>query len=215
MSSFTNFSGTVRPLLTDKARQASFDEIPIISLTAPEPELIDAIRDACTRIGFFYVRDHGVSQPTIDRTFEYAKKFFGQRAEEKEEVHIKKSRTMRGWDPVKEPKSEWEMGVDRNGTRKQDQKETFCWAYETALDPDFEGEDEKRKKGWTISFANFDFVSCFLSHLSSRSRPSLILISWISHYISFSIRHICCAWPRYKFTLQMNTETSPHSMRRR
>lgn len=143
MATFTNFSGTVRPLLTDKARHASFDEIPIISLTAPEPELIDSIRDACTRIGFFYVRDHGVSQPTIDQAFEYAKRFFAQKTEEKEKIHIRESKTMRGWDPVKEPKSVYEMGVDRNGTRKQDQKETFCWGYETALDPDFKGNDDK------------------------------------------------------------------------
>ncbi len=145
MSSFTNFSGTVRPLLTDKARQASFDEIPVISLMAPELELINAIRDACTRIGFFYIRDHGVSQPMIDRAFKYAERFFGQNAEKKEEVHIRKSRTMRGWDPIKEPKPESEMGIDRDGTRKQDQKETFCWGYETMLDPDSKGEDEKRK----------------------------------------------------------------------
>lgn len=167
MSTFTNFSGTVRPLLADKARHASFDEIPVISLKAPELELIDAIRDACTRVGFFYIKDHGVSQQTIEQTFEYARKFFGERAEEKEAVHIRKSKTMRGWDPIKEPKPQSEMGVDRNGIRKQDMKETFCWGYDTTLDPDYEGDDNKRKQRSfqcfnlglnCLAFFCFDFV---------------------------------------------------------
>jgi hypothetical protein len=151
MSTFTNFSGTLRPLLSDKARDSSFDEIPLISLAAPEAELINAIRDACTRVGFFYIKDHGVGQDTIEETFEYAKKFFHQKAELKEDAHIKKSKTHRGWDPVKEVKLEFESKLmARNKDRKQDMKETFGWGYETMLDPDYEGEDDKRKQGVSI-----------------------------------------------------------------
>lgn len=204
MSTFTNFSGTVRPLLTDKARQPSFDEIPIISLQAPELELIDAIRDACTRVGFFYVKDHGVSQQTVEQVFVYAKKFFDIKTEEKEEVHIRKSKTMRGWDPVKEPKPESEMGVDRNGNRKQDMKETFCWGYDTSLDPDFIGEDDKCKRSPTWPrLPWFAFPLCW-TLLGSVSSLYLVLIY-----------HIYCTSPCSGGKMSPNTDAEHHSMRRR
>lgn len=53
---FTSFSGRKRTLASNTARKAEFDEIPIISLESPEEELIAKLHDACTRVGFMYIK---------------------------------------------------------------------------------------------------------------------------------------------------------------
>lgn len=53
---FTSFSGRKRQLAGNVARKADFDEIPTISLRAPEEQIIEQLRDACTRVGFFYIK---------------------------------------------------------------------------------------------------------------------------------------------------------------
>lgn len=53
---FTSFSGRKRQLVGNVARKADFDEIPTISLRSPEEQIIEQLRDACTRVGFFYVK---------------------------------------------------------------------------------------------------------------------------------------------------------------
>jgi isopenicillin N synthase-like dioxygenase len=125
--SFTHFDGSVRPTLSDTARNTTFDQIPIISLKAPTAQLIDAIRDACTRVGFFYISDHGVPQSIIDSALENAEKFFSQTSHAKDEVHARKSKTMRGYQPM-------EMA-------NPDLREIFAWGYEKELDPNFQCED--------------------------------------------------------------------------
>lgn len=52
---FTSFSGRKRHLAGDAVRKAEFHEIPTISLAAPEEEVLEQLRDACTRVGFFYI----------------------------------------------------------------------------------------------------------------------------------------------------------------
>lgn len=135
-STFKNYDGSVRPLLSDVSRQATFDEIPIISLTASPSELTDAIRDACGRVGFFYIRDHGIPQSVIDAAFEQAAAFFTQSRDVKDEVNIKKSKAMRGWEPMP---ATW---IDP--TKKPDRKETFAWGYEPSIDPAASQEDRDR-----------------------------------------------------------------------
>lgn len=137
---FTHYSGTTVTLTSDIARAASFDEIPLISLTTSHDELIAAVRDACTRVGFFYVRDHGVSQDVIDGAFGAAREFFAQPQDVKEDVHIKKSRIMRGYEPY--------AVVQLDKSKKPDLNEAFAWGYERAIDPLAKGEevkDEARK----------------------------------------------------------------------
>ena len=53
---FTSFSGRQRQLAGNTARKAEFSEIPTISLADPEDQIISDLRDACTRIGFFYIK---------------------------------------------------------------------------------------------------------------------------------------------------------------
>ncbi|QJQ93869.1 MULTISPECIES: isopenicillin N synthase family oxygenase [Halomonadaceae] len=50
----------------------------------------EAIRQACTEVGFFYIVNHGLSQPTIDEALTAAKAFFDLPLERKVEVAVDK-----------------------------------------------------------------------------------------------------------------------------
>ena len=128
MSAFTSFSGKTRTITSnDSVRAASASEIPIISLEAPLSELIFHLRDACTRVGFFYIKDHDVPQEIIDATFTCAENFFTLDEETENEVHYKKSKILRGYEPSDE--------VRTDETRKPDVNEAFNWGYSAELDP--------------------------------------------------------------------------------
>lgn len=117
-------------------RQASLDEIPIIDIGA----MIDgteeqrakvgvALRDACTNIGFFYIRNHGVPQDVIDRTFAVAKRYFAQDTETKMRHHVSKSLNNRGYAALLEENTD--------PTARGDLHESFDVALEVpADDPD-------------------------------------------------------------------------------
>tara|TARA_R110002060_G_scaffold21050_5_gene28624 strand:- start:80 stop:1189 length:1110 start_codon:yes stop_codon:yes gene_type:complete len=128
MAAFTSFSGKTRIVANDAAlRQATFSEIPIISFSSPLPELIDQLRNACTKVGFFYIKDHDVPQKVIDDTFKCAQGFFSLEREVKDEVHYKKSAILRGYEPPAE--------VRTDETKKADMNEAFNWGYSSELDP--------------------------------------------------------------------------------
>ncbi|MCP4329707.1 MAG: isopenicillin N synthase family oxygenase [Alphaproteobacteria bacterium] len=55
------------------------------------------IGDACRNIGFFYVRNHGVPDALVARTFAEAKRFFDLPAERKHEIAIENSSCHRGF----------------------------------------------------------------------------------------------------------------------
>lgn len=132
---FTSFAGNKRTIASDTARTASFKEIPIISLKSPKPELISQLRDACTRVGFFYIQDHDVPQAKIDKTFHIAKSFFAQEQAVKNAINYKKSKILRGYEPPAE--------VRTDETKKADLNEAFNWGYERDLDLDRgEGDEE-------------------------------------------------------------------------
>ncbi|KAM3423615.1 hypothetical protein BST61_g1038 [Cercospora zeina] len=114
MAEFTSFSGRKRQLAGDEARKAEFHEIPIISLTHPEPNIIEQLRDACTQVGFFYVMDHGVSQEVIDGIFETAERFFDQPLETKSEIHYKLSKVLHGYQPISEVRTDESKRADLN-----------------------------------------------------------------------------------------------------
>lgn len=128
MSAFTSFSGKSRVVANDNTvRNATASEIPIISLQAPLYELLDQLRDACTRVGFFYIKDHGVPQEIIDATFGCARDFFALDIEAKNEVNYKKSKILRGYEPMDE--------VRTDESKKPDMNEAFNWGYSPELDP--------------------------------------------------------------------------------
>jgi isopenicillin N synthase-like dioxygenase len=127
MSAFTSFLGKTRTQTSDTAREATFSEIPIISLDTPYAQLIDELRDACTRVGFFYIKDHGIPQDVIDDIFQCAEDFFALSREKKDGINYKKSKILRGCEPPAEVKTD--------ETKKADLNEAFNWGYEKELDP--------------------------------------------------------------------------------
>lgn len=131
---FTSFSGSKRTIASDAARRADFNEIPIISLNASKEQVLAQLTDACTRIGFFYIKDHGVPQEKVDRMFSLAEDFFAQDLTKKNEINYKKSRILRGYEPPAE--------VRTDETRKPDLNEAFNWGYEKSLDPSWSRDSD-------------------------------------------------------------------------
>lgn len=126
-TTYTSYSGNTRIVVSDTSRQADFNEIPIISLALFQDKVIAQIRDACTRVGFFYIKDHSVPHAAIDRVFGAGKDFSALTREEKMETHFRRNKLLRGYEGPRETM------VD--ATRKPDLSESFNWGYETELDP--------------------------------------------------------------------------------
>lgn len=86
------------------AQQLDFKSIPVIDIADLEHTAIDRrgavaarIRDACERVGFFYVTNHGVRQGLQDDVYAAAREFFALPAPEKLAVDITRSDRHRGY----------------------------------------------------------------------------------------------------------------------
>ncbi|WP_372005715.1 2-oxoglutarate and iron-dependent oxygenase domain-containing protein [Tistrella mobilis] len=117
------------------ARSLAFTEIPVIdfgalvdpaSTPAECMAVGDAVRDACTRVGFFYVRNHGVDPAVIAGTYGAARDFFALPMDEKMRIHIRKSKNHRGYVPLLEENTD--------PTAKGDLHEAFDMALEVPAD---------------------------------------------------------------------------------
>lgn len=108
-------------------------EIPVIDLApsfstslGDRQAVATKIRKACTTSGFFYIANHGVSQDAERNVLEQAQRFFGELSmEQKEKLHVKKSKLGLGWEP-----SEYTSIAG-----DEERKEGFNFSYEDALDP--------------------------------------------------------------------------------
>src|ERR1700691_4213818 len=58
------------------------------------------LRSACLDKGFFYIKNHGVSEPLVDDVFKEAAAFFALPPEHKAEVDKAKSKVNRGYEPL-------------------------------------------------------------------------------------------------------------------
>jgi isopenicillin N synthase-like dioxygenase len=88
------------------AARLPFTQIPTIDIAALTGEnaadrraVAQEIGRACEEIGFFYIRNHGISQRLIDRTYECSAAFHHSPAELRSRVHVQNSRGNRGWLP--------------------------------------------------------------------------------------------------------------------
>ncbi|KAF4617255.1 hypothetical protein D9613_005848 [Agrocybe pediades] len=81
--------------LVDTAQTVDLDfqNVPVIDLQnigSKDPserrKLADTVRDACMRVGFFYVKNHGIPESTTEGALEMAKKFFDLPIEKKMEA---------------------------------------------------------------------------------------------------------------------------------
>ena len=115
------------------SHRLDFSEIPIIDIgPLIDGRDIDAtvsnLASACTDVGFFYIKNHGVDPALIDRLIEQAKLFFDQPMEDKTRIII--DRCIRGYLPLYYRSYESE---ERAGTSHQ---EGFWIGHETPLDAD-------------------------------------------------------------------------------
>jgi len=85
---------------------ATFEEIPIISLDRrhgserDRADLGRRLTDACHRIGFFVVTDHGIDAGLIESVFELMETFFSLDDDIKQLIDKRQSPYFRGWEPV-------------------------------------------------------------------------------------------------------------------
>jgi len=113
------------------AQAIDADRIPVIDmepLAVGDPMAVAAVGkallDAARNIGFFYVRNHGVPEPLIDRAYALSRRFFALPAETKQRVRI--NAIHRGFLAI---------GAARMyEAARVDLKESFIWGPELGLD---------------------------------------------------------------------------------
>ena len=109
-----------------KAVEISASEIPVIDAGGDAGEVAAEIYKALTGVGFFYVRNHGLSEAVLARARAAGLAFF--RRPEAEKARVAMSGAHRGY-----------LGLGDShmpGSRKTDLKESFIWGPEPAADGD-------------------------------------------------------------------------------
>lgn len=116
----------------DAPRRASADEMPILDLGpwlagASIAPVVEQFQAACTNTGFFYVKNHGVSQPVIDAVFDATRRYMSLPMEERMKDQFDE-RFRRGFMP---------MGITQHPGHKPDLKESYELGVDLPLtDPD-------------------------------------------------------------------------------
>ena len=114
-------------MVVSSPKPASKDEIPILDAQSVVNNnditlFAKSVRDACQNMGFFYVKNHGISQITIDSAFEASKKFFSEPLEKK--MLVSKDKFHRGYLPI---------GTTRYPGKAADLKDSFDIGIELPL----------------------------------------------------------------------------------
>jgi isopenicillin N synthase-like dioxygenase len=108
------------------AKRVAFDSIPVIDLApltngtsgAALDQMAKDIHWALSNAGFMYVKNHGVDQDLIDRSFDEGAKFFDLPLDEKMSLHISQSgEALRGYTEA--------FGENTDPERTKDLKEIF------------------------------------------------------------------------------------------
>jgi isopenicillin N synthase-like dioxygenase len=113
-------------------RAASAEEVPILDLSVlAQPGGIAALaaqlRQACVTTGFFYVKNHGIPEELVQRTFETTKRYFDL-PEERRLAHRMDERFRRGFMP---------QGINQHPGYAPDLKESYEIGLDLPLtDPD-------------------------------------------------------------------------------
>lgn len=105
------------------SKQTAFEEIPFIDiaplLDGSNPRKVSRqIGETCEKVGFFYIKNHGVSRALIDAMYAQTKSFFAMPFDKKNKMNVVNSGpTLRGYIPM------YAENVDPENTR--DFKECF------------------------------------------------------------------------------------------
>jgi isopenicillin N synthase-like dioxygenase len=86
------------------AKRGAFHEIPVIDFrdafsndVEVKKRLAGKIYDACVRVGFFYISNHGIEDSVMKNIFSAAKDFFRLPLEDKMAIDLNKSPHFRGY----------------------------------------------------------------------------------------------------------------------
>ncbi|TFK40456.1 hypothetical protein BDQ12DRAFT_679443 [Crucibulum laeve] len=116
-------------LLANRRTESTFEEIPVIDFkdaNSKDPvirrELADRIRDACINVGFFYLKNHGISHHFITDTIDAGKRFFSLPEPVKMELDIHKSSNYKGYTAL--------LGENTNSEGQGDLHEGFDIGWE-------------------------------------------------------------------------------------
>jgi len=87
-----------------EAKRGAFHEIPVIDFKDAYSKDLEArkclaaqVYDACVRVGFFYVRNHGVDGSVMEKIFQAAMDFFALPLEEKMVIDLNNNPHFRGY----------------------------------------------------------------------------------------------------------------------
>ncbi|KAH8892320.1 2OG-Fe(II) oxygenase superfamily protein [Thozetella sp. PMI_491] len=135
-----SYNGPYYKIISTKApRDCTADEVPVIDLARLDGDLgmrkmlAKEIIRAAETTGFFYIKNHGVSEETIKRAHDAALAFFKSPLDKKAMVSEHKSKYFIGWSGLKETGTTKESTLDR--------REVFHFRYDPANDPLHAGED--------------------------------------------------------------------------
>ncbi|KAK1456583.1 2OG-Fe(II)oxygenase [Colletotrichum melonis] len=143
-----------------RAVPGDFDTIPVIDVAGIRSDDFDErrkiaaqIRDACVRVGFFYIQNHGINDDVIQGVFKAAETFFALPFEQKMEVFIDNSPNFRGYTPIG---GSGKPGPDGRGNLN----EAFEWGHDSKLndDPNDACDDPymKGRNRWPREPADFE-----------------------------------------------------------
>ncbi|KAH7321818.1 hypothetical protein BKA65DRAFT_513059 [Rhexocercosporidium sp. MPI-PUGE-AT-0058] len=115
-------------------RNARADEIPLIDIAGIYSSSFDErnavasqIHEAATNNGFFYVKNHGISQTIIKAAYDSSLEFFSQPSDIKQKVNSELSSCLNGWKPPRTQRI--------NQAESIDVRETFSFRYNPTYDP--------------------------------------------------------------------------------
>jgi len=131
---------------TLSARAIAFEEIPVIDIgamfgndVAAKRAVARAIREASETVGFFYIRNHGVSEQDLARTFELGRRFFDLPLGEKLSLHQRNSPHHAGYTPL--------LAENTNPANNGDLHESFDMVSQVA-DPTDAGASRRDVNQW-------------------------------------------------------------------
>lgn len=83
----------------------AFDSIPIIDIGYASTHeervtLAQQVRDACVNVGFFYIKNHGIPEETIDTALSAMKTYFSFPVETKMKLYHRRGAHYRGYEPL-------------------------------------------------------------------------------------------------------------------
>ncbi|KAI5984803.1 hypothetical protein F5J12DRAFT_899193 [Pisolithus orientalis] len=139
---------------TAPSASGAFDSIPIIdighaSTLEERAALARQIRDACTNVGFFYIKNHGVPEETIDKALSAMKAFFSlsTEAKMKSKLHHRQGAHYRGYEPL--------LDSNINPTNKGDLYESFMIGWEKLVPEENVGDTPAVANRWPSEPAGF------------------------------------------------------------